>query len=98
MSLDPPSSTPRDPRAAPSPISTNLSTRHVMVNSLRCAGPDSWVTVYSGRRQPFCTTSSWRGDSPGTAPRARQRRQKGAVGPKMGITSPKMEITGPKWG
>lgn len=41
------------------PISTNLSTRQVMVNSLRCAGPDSWVTVYSGRRHPFCTTNSW---------------------------------------
>lgn len=41
------------------PISTNLSTLQVMVNSLRCAGPDSCVTVYSGKRHPFCTTNSW---------------------------------------
>lgn len=42
------------------PISTNFSTLHVMVNSLRCAGPDSCVTVYSGKRQPFCTTNSYK--------------------------------------
>lgn len=45
--------------SAYSPISTNFSTLHVMVNSLRCAGPDSCVTVYSGNRHPFCTTNSY---------------------------------------
>lgn len=45
------------------PISMKRSTRQVMVNSLRWAGPDSWVTVYSGNRQPFCTTSSLEGET-----------------------------------
>lgn len=54
------------PPLDPVPISTKRSTRQVMVNSLRCAGPDSCVTVYSGRRQPFCTTSSWGGARGGT--------------------------------
>lgn len=47
------------------PISMKRSTRQVMVNSLRWAGPDSWVTVYSGNRQPFCTTSSLEGRNKG---------------------------------
>lgn len=81
------------PPLDPVPISTKRSTRQVMVNSLRCAGPDSCVTVYSGRRQPFCTTSSWGGTRGGHGERVRvgyrhrQTPKRGEIDPKKGLRS-----------